>query len=569
MKKLIIVISSILVFILGAFSVYAERPLFDDSTLIVVMKPQARISLFSSDTDNDYSDIFSKLNISGAEKLDMPVSARGKISLFSMDDDESEAFKLTLAEAGEQNVLDMIDALNALDRVDYAQPNYLYYLEDDEYTPNDKYYSEQYHLPKIDAPYVWARNIDCSDVIVAAIDSGVTTNHEDLADNILPNGWNFIENDSEVEDTHIQGHGTHVAGIISAVTDNGKGVASLARNVKLVPMRAINVKYNSAGEKVSEGGTTDIITNSIIYAEKNGADIINMSFGTTPGKSSDTFLKSVIGAYPDVLFIAAAGNAQRVNGSIVVNDNDAKAVYPASHTLTHDNVISVAATTSTDALRPTSNYGKTSVDLAAPGSDIYSTYNNGLYAADSGTSMACPLVAGAAAVLKAEYPDLTPAEIKTALTESVDKRSALEDKVRSGGRLNAYKALKYFDPTPSPTVTATPTVTPTLSPTATPTVSPTAAPTPTPQTTEPVPKNRIVFTESEGGEVTGKIIYDKEISLNSLMVFAVRKTDGVLDAMTSIDVGEDMTFILPEGFSDVYVWDNMLPLMEIQTFERS
>lgn len=585
MKKYIIIAMQMFVFILGAFSANAERPSFDNSTIIVVMKPQMGISLFAARDENDYSGLFSKFNISDITRLDMPSSNKG-ISLFGMNNAEQDAFVLTLDEAGEENVLSTIDELNALDEVDYAQPNYLYYLDYDECIPNDTYYSKQYQLPKIGAEYVWAKNIDCSDVLVAIIDSGVKTDHEDLADNIwtnsgeIPNdgidndgngriddyyGWNFFDDNNIVEDTY--GHGTHVAGIVSAATNNEKGIASLARNARLMPLKIINAKT---------GTTTSKITNSISYAAQNGADIINLSLGTSPDKPNDTFLKNSIAYNPDILFVAAASN--------YANDNDIKPVYPASHTVAFDNVISVAATTSEDVLRSTSNYGSVSVDLAAPGDSIYSTYMDGAYYKMGGTSMACPLVVSTAAVLKAKYPELTPAEIKTALTESVDKLSSLDGKIRSGGRLNAYKALKYFEPDPTPT--ATPTVTPTATPTATPTITPTASPTatptatpaitqtpspvPTPEPTEPIQTDRIIFEENKDGEITGRIILNKEISAKDLMLFAVRKEDNLVKGIISIEADEKMTFILPDGFNDVYVWDkNMCPLMDIQTYERS
>ncbi len=610
MKKYIIIAAQMLVFILSAFSVNAERPLFDDSTLIVVMKPQARARLFSYRAEEDYSELFSEFNISDVYRLDTNYSSNSRISFFSANEGMGEAFKLTLSEPGEQNVLDMIDELNTRDEVDYAQPNYMYYLaEDTSYIPNDPSYSKQYALDKIDAKNVWAQNIDCSDVVVGIIDSGIKTNHADLAENIWENqgeigemkndgvdndgngriddyqGWNFFDNNNIVEDTY--GHGTHVAGIVSAVTDNGEGIASLARNARLMPLKIINGKT---------GTTTTMINDSISYAAQNGADILNLSLSTSPEKPNDKFLKNIIEYNPDILFIAAASND--------ANDNDINPVYPACHTVNFDNVISVAATTSEDILRPTSNYGKTSVDLAAPGDSIYSTYKDGSYYKMGGTSMACPLVVSAAAVLKAKYPDITPGEIKTALTESVDKLSTLEGKIRSGGRLNAYKALKYFEPDPTPTPTSTPTVIPTatptsiptlmptvtptavptliptLTPTAIPTLTPTATPTVTPTTvptqtvtptpTEPIQTDRIEFGKNENGDITGIIILEKEAEVSDIMIFAVRKTDGKLSGAVNIEVKEDMTFILPDGFDDVYVWDrNMCPLMDIQTYERS
>ena len=157
------------------------------------------------------------------------------------------------------------------------------------------------------------------------------------------------------------------------------------------------------------------------------------------------------------------------------------AVYPSQLTKDLDNVISVANTTSSDELSSTSHYGATSVDIEAPGTGIYSTIPTSSYGTMSGTSMATPMVASAVAVMRAVNPNISAKEIKETLCSSSDKLSALTGKVISGGRLNAYNAVKAIMPTATPTATptvkptATPTVTP--SPTATPTVKPTATPT--------------------------------------------------------------------------------------------
>ena len=165
-------------------------------------------------------------------------------------------------------------------------------------------------------------------------------------------------------------------------------------------------------------------------------------------------------------------------------DNDKVAVYPSQLTKDLDNVISVANTTSSDELSSTSHYGATSVDIAAPGTVIYSTIPTSSYGTMSGTSMATPMVASAVAVMRAVNPNISAKEIKETLCSSSDKLSALTGKVISGGRLNAYNAVKAIMPTATPT--ATPTVKPTATPTTVPTPTPTATPTATP-TTVPTP----------------------------------------------------------------------------------
>lgn len=175
---------------------------------------------------------------------------------------------------------------------------------------------------------------------------------------------------------------------------------------------------------------------------------------------------------PDIFFVIAAGN---IATSTPQPDNDQTAVYPSQLTKDLDNVISVANTTSSDELSSTSHYGATSVDIAAPGTVIYSTIPTSSYGTMSGTSMATPMVASAVAVMRAVNPNISAKEIKETLCSSSDKLSALTGKVISGGRLNAYNAVKAIMPTATPT--ATPTTVPT--PTATPTATPTTVPTPT------------------------------------------------------------------------------------------
>ena len=185
-----------------------------------------------------------------------------------------------------------------------------------------------------------------------------------------------------------------------------------------------------------------------------------------------SIVKSAIEAVPDIFFVIAAGN---IATSTPQPDNDQTAVYPSQLTKDLDNVISVANTTSSDELSSTSHYGATSVDIAAPGTGIYSTIPTSSYGTMSGTSMATPMVASAVAVMRAVNPNISAKEIKETLCSSSDKLSALTGKVISGGRLNAYNAVKAIMPTATPT--ATPTTVPT--PTATPTATPTTVPTPT------------------------------------------------------------------------------------------
>ena len=283
------------------------------------------------------------------------------------------------------------------------------------------------------------------------------------------------------------------------------------------------------------------------------------------------------------------------------------AVYPSQLTKDLDNVISVANTTSSDELSSTSHYGATSVDIAAPGTVIYSTIPTSSYGTMSGTSMATPMVASAVAVMRAVNPNISAKKIKETLCSSSDKLSALTGKVISGGRLNAYNAVKAIMPTPTPSPTATPTAT--LSPTATPTVKPTATPTtvPTPTvtpsptatptvkptatpTTVPTPTLSPTATPTAAPTVTpmptvlmnNKIeceIKDNKliVSLNfeeddEVMYVAFRKGNELKKIVTpdihNMTAEVDLSDTEYDSI-DVYVWNgNMKPYAEVKQIEK-
>ena len=446
---------------------------FDYGSVLVQLKPQI------TDAVSMCSDPFEELNISDAKCIFGDDAS--SISLFS-DKTEPIIYVLDLENPSRENVIDAIEKLKAMPNIEYAEPNYNVYEFSE---PNDTYYQngKQAVLDLIGAKKLWDFDIDCSDVAVGVMDSGIQTNHEDLIDNIWVNtgkiagdgidndgngyiddiyGWNCGDSNGDV--SYVDEHGVHVAGIISAATNNSKGVASVARNAKIASIKI----FNSSGKS-----TLSYIIEGINYAKKNDINIINCSFGGAGwGSTSVSIVKSAIEAVPDIFFVIAAGN---IATSTPQPDNDQTAVYPSQLTKDLDNVISVANTTSSDELSSTSHYGATSVDIAAPGTGIYSTIPTSSYGTMSGTSMATPMVASAVAVMRAVNPNISAKEIKETLCSSSDKLSALTGKVISGGRLNAYNAVKAIMPTATPT--ATPTTVPT--PTATPTATPTTVPTPT------------------------------------------------------------------------------------------
>jgi len=347
--------------------------------------------------------------------------------------------------------------------VEYIEPNAIYTLQGGPTTtstpattplPNDPSLSDQWGLHNIgqtggivdvdiDAPEAWQQSTG-SNVVVGVIDSGIDYTHPDLNDNMWVNtgeiagngldddgngyvddvyGYDFINNDSDPIDDN--SHGTHVAGTIAAETNNGIGVAGVAPDAQLMALKI----FDAAGTT-----TTFAITQAIEYATLMGADLTNNSWGG--GSFSQAIYDAIAAAgAADQLFIAAAGNG---GPDFIGDNNDLIPHYPSNYDL--DNIIAVAATDHTDQLGVFSNYGATSVDLAAPGVDIWSTIPGG-YGIKSGTSMATPHVAGVAAQVLSQDPSLSFQQVKQAILDGVDPVAALAGTSVTGGRLNAFNAL--------------------------------------------------------------------------------------------------------------------------------
>lgn len=342
-------------------------------------------------------------------------------------------------------------AYNNTKSILYAEPDYEGSVTST--TPNDTYFSNLWGMNQtydhdIDAPEAWDIETGSSDIIVAVIDSGVAYNHSDLAGNMWINSAEYggnvnVDDDGNGFIDDIYGydfctygqsrdsypyddlnHGTHVAGTIGAVGNNSIGVTGVCWNVRIMA-----VKWISSSD---HGYTSDAI-DSIEYAIMMGADIMNNSWRIASYSQS---LKDAIddAATADIIFVAAAGNTNYYG-----NDNDTNPVYPASYDC--DNIISVLATNQSDYRCSFSHYGSESVDLGAPGDDIYSCINTGGYDEKSGTSMAAPHVAGACALLLSMNQDLTYGQIKDIIMNNTDYKSSLSGLCVSEGRLNIYNAV--------------------------------------------------------------------------------------------------------------------------------
>ena len=345
---------------------------------------------------------------------------------------------------------DALDALDASPDVVYAEPD-----RPVRATSNDPFFAAMWDLENlgpvqgyrgtldadIDAPDAWWRTRG-QGVTVAVADTGVFAGHPDLAPQLTGNpgergggrehngldddgngltddwrGWDFIAHDNDPADVY--GHGTVVAGTIAAVADNRLGIAGVAPQAKLMPLRVL-------GDDGS--GTESAVADAFYYAGRLGVRIVNASLG---GLGDSHLVTQAMTDNPGTLYVVAAGNASA--------DDDTQAVWPC--TSPAPNVVCVGASDPDDALASFSNYGASTVDLFAPGVDIWSTTINGGYGRWDGTSMAAPHVAGAAALVLAAAPAASTAQLKAALLSSADRVGVLGGLSVTGGRLNANAAV--------------------------------------------------------------------------------------------------------------------------------
>lgn len=321
---------------------------------------------------------------------------------------------------------------------------------------NDPALSQAWGVEKSNALKAWEISQGSDQIIVAVIDTGCDLKHEDLNGNYWSNpgeqgidgqgrdknrnridddnngfiddefGWNFSSNNADLSDNH--GHGTHIAGIIGARSNNGKGIVGVSPNVRIMCLKYFDPKVNS-----------DHLKNTIAaihYAVKMGAHIINYSGG---GLEPSIEEKAAIQLAQEkgILFVAAAGNER--------SNSDVKKYYPADYGL--DNIISVTAINPDNQVLASSNYGTETVDLAAPGQGILSTLPDSQYGLMTGTSQATAFVTGAAVLVKAHHKDFNYLEVKKYILSTGDVKDSLASKTRSSRQLNLFKSLVMMDQT--------------------------------------------------------------------------------------------------------------------------
>ena len=300
-------------------------------------------------------------------------------------------------------------ALAARDEVEFAELDHL--IPAEQILPNDPFYDNlnSWSLPKIAAPAAWSMTTGSSNIVIAVLDSGVDANHPDLASQIVP-GWNIYDNNADTSD--VQGHGTGVAGVAAAASNNALGVTSVAWGCRIMPIRITDTTGMAPESAIASGLT---------WAADHGARIANVSFYVTGSRTISS----------------AARNFQNRGGLVVA----AAGNYGISETVSNDQyVVTVGATDQSDTLYSWSNRGN-NLDLVAPGS-VYTTARFGMYGVGGGTSYASPTVAGVAALVLSMNPALTPTQVENLLKLNADDLGVAGwDPFYGEGRINAARAV--------------------------------------------------------------------------------------------------------------------------------
>lgn len=433
MKKLLLAVATLLLpFAITAQNVFSE---YQDGRIWLQVKNDVRINLpLVEDPQNLPMGTLPFLSSIGK---DHPLTHLSRPFFAAKNSPQLQRTYL-LEFSDQANVMNIIAELRQTGQVDCAErvP-----LNHSTLTPNDPSYGSEWHLGVINAASAWNYFSTGSSIKIAIVDNAVDRNHTDLSGNLWTNpgeiannnidddgdgyiddinGYDVADNDNNPNPpNNTFDHGTHCAGIASAKTNNSTGIASIGFSCKLM---AVKATANSASASSVTNGY-----DGVVYAVAAGADVISMSWG---GTGTSSIAQNVItwASQQGVVLVAAAGNS-----------NTNTMFYPAAYT----ECIAVAATNSNDTKASFSNYG-TWVDISAPGNNIYSTLPSNQYGNMSGTSMACPMVAGLCGLMLSLNPSLTPADVRNCLTSSATNINAMNSSyigMLGAGRIDAAAAM--------------------------------------------------------------------------------------------------------------------------------
>jgi thermitase len=307
-----------------------------------------------------------------------------------------------------QNQDRVLQALRSNPNIEFAEPDYII---DPSATPNDPYFAQAWHLPMISAPTAWDYTVGSTAVTIAILDSGIDTTHPDLA-GLLVGGWNFYDNNSNLAD--VSGHGTAVAGVAAALSNNGAGIAGVTWNCRVMPLRITDLNGY---------GLSSAIANALIWAADHGARVANISYGSV------STINTIVSAAQ--YFQSKGGVVTASAGNSGIVDSSADSPY----------FLLVSATDESDTICSWSNTGN-NVDLAAPGQDIVTTVRGGGYGTWNGTSFSAPIVAGVAALVVSANPSLAGTKVQDILKQNADDLGTKGwDASYGWGRVNAAKAV--------------------------------------------------------------------------------------------------------------------------------
>ena len=433
-------------------SLYAQHTIkktkkFNENEIIIVLKESYTLDEFYLGLNN----YFNKTNLFANKKIDISNFALHKnFKLLKTNKNKIHSKKNVLVLKSQSLSADQLKELvKIFPSVESTEKNYEITVKT---TPNDSDFSQQWGLNKIEAPQAWEKTTGSQDVVIGLIDTGIDYNHVDLKDNIWINeverngypgvdddGNGYVDDiygidtaygDSDPMDSWYVSHGTHCAGIMGGVGNNGIGIAGVNWDVKIATCKFLNF--------FGSGSTADAVecVNYFNTLKEDGVNIVATSNSWGGEGTDDGVLKDAFSAAKDlgIITVAAAGNSAK--------SNDYYNFIPANIDI--DSLISVGASDQNDYLASFSNYGK-SVDIAAPGVDIYSSIYGNDYEAWDGTSMATPFVTGAIAIISAIHPEYTYKQKIDAIYNSADTISTLTSKINQGRRLNLNNLVTQYN----------------------------------------------------------------------------------------------------------------------------